>query len=129
MGGVMDNEINEMDKKFLFNFSNDEITGENNLFWNRFTAFSAIQAGLFAFASNGNTPKVKVFGIIFAFVWFLIQLLSCYHEGKHRPLRDRLGRELKITWLDGSNKPCWQKVNIAWLSLCVPILLIFFWLI
>lgn len=66
-------------KRFAINHIHARLVGEQNLFWQRFTAFSALNAGLFVLAASTSLQSVRAMKLVGAglgLAWSAIQWLS-----------------------------------------------------
>ena len=82
-----------------FNILHDRINQEQNFFWQRFTAFSALHAGLFILVGSkayGNLGLVSIIGVVLAFAWFLIQWASLYYVDRNKSAYYDLCRDSDI---------------------------------
>ncbi|WP_126168404.1 hypothetical protein [Shewanella khirikhana] len=70
-------------------FYQAEVTQESNFYWMRFTAFSAMNAGLMSISSTD--VKIGYFGLVLSLIWLVITISSIayqkrYHENYHKTL-------------------------------------------
>jgi hypothetical protein len=68
--------------RFRLTILHDRQSAENNFFWQRFTAFSALNAGLLVLAASNAVASrmlVKWVGILLGIAWVIIQSLSWYY--------------------------------------------------
>lgn len=92
-----DKECEEL--KFKFTAYENRVFSELNLFWQRFTAFAALHAGLFVLVgaeSIAGKHWVVILGLTLAIFWFLIQLVSLFYVNRNKHKYYKYGVKLGI---------------------------------
>ena len=70
-----------------FTILHDRVNQEQIFFWQRFTAFSALHAGLFVLVGSkeyGNLGLTSIIGLVLALGWFLAQWASLYYVDRNK---------------------------------------------
>ncbi len=87
-------------KKQKFDVLHDRVLQEQNLYWSRFVAFSALHAGLFvAFAeqeAGTSIPAVPIAGAVLGVVWLLVQMASLHYTNRSKPEYYKLCAEVGL---------------------------------
>lgn len=110
----MAEEINEFEK---LQFVRDVLMQEQHFYWARFSAFAAMNAGLFVLTTStvletptaaGSDAQQLLIGFAFALsiIWVFIQWISFYYVSRWKPtfhkLREKYGISLPRHWLFNS---------------------------
>lgn len=71
-----------------FGVIHDWFLNEQNFFWQRFTAFSALHAGLLVIVASTSSAAAPVYlnivGLVLAVAWVLIQWASLYYVNRSK---------------------------------------------
>src|SRR5436189_285135 len=90
-------------RRSLLVFLNDKVMREQEIYWQRFTAFSALHAGAFVLLTAPHLPKNHIAkgGVILAVAWVLIQWVSLHYAHRPKALYDTLLKRLGIRFRSG----------------------------
>ena len=90
----------------FFQIVSDIVMREQTFYWQRFSAFAALHAGLLVLATSSalNSPvPVRVIGLVLGILWAYIQFVSRHYVNRLKPLyhekREQLGIGYKRHWL------------------------------
>jgi ABC-type uncharacterized transport system permease subunit len=116
--------------KLKFQVLHDRIIHEQTFFWQRFTAFSALHAGLFVVLATKQFVNTKVLAVAastLGLAWFLIQGASLHYVDRHKKTYYKLCKKFRIPkpkehWLF---KKLLKSTNIGFY---VSIITLLFWL-
>jgi hypothetical protein len=119
-------ERNELRLKIL----HDRVNHEQSFFWHRFTAFSALHAGLFVLASSKNNDHpiiIAIFGSALGLAWLLIQLASLHYVGRDKEKYYKLCNVVDLR--PNEHRIFCRKLSSTRLACFVSCICLFYWLI
>ena len=104
---------------------------EQNYYWQRFSAFATLHAGLFVLATSDsitNRLPIYIIGIILAVAWVFIQWASLFYVERIKPFffnrLETKGVRLRRHWLFSEFKLSSTRIGVA-----VTVLIFLLWLI
>ncbi len=114
----------------LFKFLQDDFLHEQALYWQRFTALAALNAGFFVLATSkavANPQLLEWCGFGLGFLWLLIQGQSLHYADRAKPqyhtLRDNIfGITYAKGWL-----PKWRWLSATWVAFYTTIVVLLLW--
>lgn len=113
-----------MEDKEKFDYLNGAICQEANLYWIRFTAFSAMHAGLFVIASSNSNTKpnyYEFFGLLIGLIWCYIQWVGRRYINCHKAEFTKLLKQFELY-----QEPV--PINASAIGIVVAIIVSVFWM-
>ena len=78
------------------NFYLTQTQMEQSLFWNRFVAFSALNAGLLAFFVSNPSSNVGIYGLVLSIIWVFVSHKSSADTKRVKQPYHKARRDLEL---------------------------------